>query len=84
MSGEAALRLGVTFHIVAHVDEISFARLQSAGKGAGFLNGLVTVVRLVAQGTEHEYARAAGIGHGVGRKGGDVRDVRQSANAETE
>lgn len=84
MRGEAALRLGVAFHVVAHVDEISIARLQTLGKGAGFFDGFVAVVRLVAQGTEHEDARTASIGHGLGRKGGDVRDIHQSANAETE
>ena len=45
MRGEAGLRFGVTFHIVAHVDEISFARLQSAGKSTGFLYGFVAVRR---------------------------------------
>ena len=82
--GEAALRLGVAFHIVAHVYEIGFTRLQTLGKGAGLLNGFVAMVRLVAQGTKHEDARTAGIRLCFGRQSGDVRDIHQSADAETE
>jgi len=67
--------------VVAGVDEPRLTGSNAAGKGDGLVEGLMGVVRLLAQGVDNEGVAALDIGYLLGVDGLHVGDVDQGTDA---
>ena len=66
VGGQLGIDFGMAADVVAGVDEPRLTGSNAAGKGDGLVDGLMGVVRLLAQGVDNEGVAALDIGYLLG------------------